>query len=162
MRVQNILNSRPRKRLGYMTPKEIFKQLTNLDYNAVVLSAWIQHYLHTIVPHFMYILSENHVEIGVLLGNSIGFVFLHWTERPTTRRRAAKSVRFFSIDWISLFRLDISDYMTTERSISRFLFIRFIDDTGPMQSETIRIAEVRSDVCKDDILPWKEKKISQL
>jgi len=34
MRVQNILNSRPRKRLGYMTPKEKFKQLTNLDYNA--------------------------------------------------------------------------------------------------------------------------------
>lgn len=39
MRVQNILNSRPRKRLGYMTPKEKFKQLTNLDYNAVALSA---------------------------------------------------------------------------------------------------------------------------
>lgn len=37
--VQNILNSRPRKRLGYMTPKEKFKQLTNLDYNAVALSA---------------------------------------------------------------------------------------------------------------------------
>ena len=34
MRVQNILNSRPRKRLGYMTPKDKFKQLTNLDYNA--------------------------------------------------------------------------------------------------------------------------------
>ena len=39
MRVQNILNSRPRKRLGYMTPKEKFKQLTNLDYNAVALYA---------------------------------------------------------------------------------------------------------------------------
>ena len=39
MRVQNILNSRPRKRLGYMTPKEKFKQLTNLDYNTVALSA---------------------------------------------------------------------------------------------------------------------------
>lgn len=39
MHVQNILNSRPRKRLGYMTPKEKFKQLTNLDYNAVALSA---------------------------------------------------------------------------------------------------------------------------
>src|SRR5574344_585785 len=39
IRVQNILNSRPRKRLGYMTPKEKFKQLTNLDYNAVALSA---------------------------------------------------------------------------------------------------------------------------
>ena len=39
MRVQNILNSRPRKRLGYMTPKEKFKQLTNLDYNEVALSA---------------------------------------------------------------------------------------------------------------------------
>jgi IS30 family transposase len=33
------LNSRPRKRLGYMTPKEKFKQLTNLDYNAVALYA---------------------------------------------------------------------------------------------------------------------------
>jgi transposase, IS30 family len=39
MHVQNILNSRPRKRLGYMTPIEKFKQLTNLDYNAVALSA---------------------------------------------------------------------------------------------------------------------------
>ena len=39
IRVQNILNSRPRKRLGYMTPKEKFKQLTNLDYNAVALFA---------------------------------------------------------------------------------------------------------------------------
>jgi transposase, IS30 family len=39
MRVQNILNSRPRKRLGYMTPIEKFKQLTNLDYNAVALYA---------------------------------------------------------------------------------------------------------------------------
>ena len=39
MRVQNILNSRPRKRLGYMTPKEKFNQLTNLDYNAVALYA---------------------------------------------------------------------------------------------------------------------------
>ena len=39
IRVQNILNSRPRKRLGYMTPKEKFKQLTNLDYNEVALSA---------------------------------------------------------------------------------------------------------------------------
>ena len=39
MRVQNILNSRPRKRLGYMTPKEKFKQLTNLDYNTVASSA---------------------------------------------------------------------------------------------------------------------------
>ena len=39
IRVQNILNSRPRKRLGYMTPKQKFKQLTNLDYNAVALSA---------------------------------------------------------------------------------------------------------------------------
>ena len=39
MRVQNILNSRSRKRSGYITPKEKFKQLTNLDYNAVALSA---------------------------------------------------------------------------------------------------------------------------
>ena len=39
MHVQNILNSRPRKRLGYMNPKEKFKQLTNMDYNAVALSA---------------------------------------------------------------------------------------------------------------------------
>ena len=39
MCVQDILNSRPRKRLGYMTPKEKFKQLTKLDYNAVALSA---------------------------------------------------------------------------------------------------------------------------
>jgi|WetSurMetagenome_2_1015567.scaffolds.fasta_scaffold133435_2 transposase, IS30 family len=38
MRVQNILNARPRKRLGYMTPKEKFKQLTNWDYNEVALS----------------------------------------------------------------------------------------------------------------------------
>lgn len=39
MRVQNILNSRPRKRLGYLTPKEKFNQLTNLNFNAVALSA---------------------------------------------------------------------------------------------------------------------------
>ena len=39
MHVQNILNSRPRKRLGDMTPKEKFKQLTNLNYNTVALSA---------------------------------------------------------------------------------------------------------------------------
>ena len=37
--VLNILNSRPRKRLGYMTFNEKFKQLTNLDYNAVALYA---------------------------------------------------------------------------------------------------------------------------
>lgn len=39
MQVQNILNSRPRKRLGYMTPKEKFKELTNMDYKEVALSA---------------------------------------------------------------------------------------------------------------------------
>jgi IS30 family transposase len=39
IRVQNILNSSLRKRLRYMTSKEKFKQLTNLDYNAVALSA---------------------------------------------------------------------------------------------------------------------------
>ena len=38
MCVQNILNSRPRKRLEYMTPKQKFKQLTKLDYNEVALS----------------------------------------------------------------------------------------------------------------------------
>lgn len=38
-RVQGILNSRPRKRLGYLTPKEKFKQITNMDYNAVAFSA---------------------------------------------------------------------------------------------------------------------------
>ena len=39
MRVQSIMNSRLRKRLGDMTSKEKFKQLTNLDYNFVALSA---------------------------------------------------------------------------------------------------------------------------
>lgn len=39
MQVQNILNSRSRKRLGYMTPKEKLKELTNMDYKAVALSA---------------------------------------------------------------------------------------------------------------------------
>jgi len=39
IQVQNILNSRPRKRLGYMTPKEKFKELTNMDYKEVALSA---------------------------------------------------------------------------------------------------------------------------
>ena len=39
LQVQNILNSRPRKRLGYMTPLQNFKQLTNLDLNEVALSA---------------------------------------------------------------------------------------------------------------------------
>jgi Transposase and inactivated derivatives, IS30 family len=39
MHVQYTLGSRPRKRLGHMTPKEKFNQLTNLDYNAVALSA---------------------------------------------------------------------------------------------------------------------------
>ncbi len=39
MRVQNILNSRPRKRLGYMTPKEKYKSLTNKEFDAVALSA---------------------------------------------------------------------------------------------------------------------------
>ena len=38
MCVQNILNSKPRKRLEYMTPKQKFKQLKNLDYNEVALS----------------------------------------------------------------------------------------------------------------------------
>lgn len=38
MQVQNILNSRPRKRLGYMTPKEKFKELTNMNYKEVALS----------------------------------------------------------------------------------------------------------------------------
>lgn len=42
MRVQNILNSRPRKRLGYMTPKEKYKSLTNKEFDAVALSVWIQ------------------------------------------------------------------------------------------------------------------------
>jgi len=34
MKVQEILNARPRKRLGFLTPKEKFKQLTKLDYKA--------------------------------------------------------------------------------------------------------------------------------
>ena len=38
MRVQNILNSRPRKRLGYMTPKEKYKLLTNNEFDTVALS----------------------------------------------------------------------------------------------------------------------------
>lgn len=38
MHVQNILNSRPIKRLGYMAPKKKFNQSKNLDYNAVALS----------------------------------------------------------------------------------------------------------------------------
>ena len=38
MRVQNILNSRLRKRLGYMTPKEKYKSLTNKEFDAVALS----------------------------------------------------------------------------------------------------------------------------
>ena len=38
MRVQKILNSRPRKRLGYMTPKEKYKSLTNKEFDAVALS----------------------------------------------------------------------------------------------------------------------------
>lgn len=38
MRVQNILNSRPRKRLGYMTSKEKYKSLTNKEFDAVALS----------------------------------------------------------------------------------------------------------------------------
>lgn len=37
MRVQNILNSRPRKRLGYITPKEKYKILTNNEFDAVAL-----------------------------------------------------------------------------------------------------------------------------
>jgi IS30 family transposase len=39
IKVQHILNNRPRKRLGYMTPIEKLKQLTNLEYNMVALSA---------------------------------------------------------------------------------------------------------------------------
>lgn len=42
MRVQNILNSRPRKRLGYMTPKEKYKSLTNKEFDAVALLYRIQ------------------------------------------------------------------------------------------------------------------------
>lgn len=38
MRVQNILNSRPRKRLSYMTPKEKYKSLTNKEFDTVALS----------------------------------------------------------------------------------------------------------------------------
>lgn len=38
MRVQNILNSRPRKRFGYMTPKEKYKSLTHKDFDDVALS----------------------------------------------------------------------------------------------------------------------------
>ncbi len=37
--VQDKLNARPRKRLGYLSPKEKFKQLTNMDYSSVALSA---------------------------------------------------------------------------------------------------------------------------
>ncbi len=37
MRVQNILNSRPRKRLGYMT-QEKYKLLTNNEFDTVALS----------------------------------------------------------------------------------------------------------------------------
>ncbi len=39
MHVQNILNSRPRKRFGFLSPKENFKEITNLDYNEAALSA---------------------------------------------------------------------------------------------------------------------------
>lgn len=39
MQVQDILNSRPRKRLGYMTPKEKYKLLTNYEFDTVALSA---------------------------------------------------------------------------------------------------------------------------
>ena len=38
MRVQNILNSRPRNRLGYMTTKEKYKILTYFEFDSVVLS----------------------------------------------------------------------------------------------------------------------------
>ncbi len=38
MHVQNILNARPRKRLGYMSPKEIYKSLTNKEFDAVAFS----------------------------------------------------------------------------------------------------------------------------
>lgn len=38
MRVQEILNSRPRKRLGYITPKEKYKLLTNNEFDSVALS----------------------------------------------------------------------------------------------------------------------------
>lgn len=38
MRVQNILNSIPRKRLGYMTPKEKYKILTSNEFDTVALS----------------------------------------------------------------------------------------------------------------------------
>lgn len=51
-------------------------------------------YLHTIVPHCMYILSENHVDIGVPSGNSIGFVFLPWAVIPINSRVIAKNIRF--------------------------------------------------------------------
>ena len=37
--VQDKLNARPRKRLGYLSPKEKFKQLTNMDHSSVALSA---------------------------------------------------------------------------------------------------------------------------
>ena len=30
-RIENILNNRPRKRLGYLTPNEKFKQITTMD-----------------------------------------------------------------------------------------------------------------------------------
>ena len=39
MRVQNILNSRPRKRLGYLTPKEKYKLITNKEFDAVAFTA---------------------------------------------------------------------------------------------------------------------------
>lgn len=39
MHVQNILNARPRKRLGYMSPKEKYKSLTNKEFDAVAFSA---------------------------------------------------------------------------------------------------------------------------
>ena len=38
MRVQNILNSRPGKRLGYLTPKEKYKLLTNKEFDAVAFT----------------------------------------------------------------------------------------------------------------------------
>lgn len=57
MRVQNILNSRPRKRLGYMTPKEKYKSLTNKEFDAVALSVWIQHRIKLILNILLYIES---------------------------------------------------------------------------------------------------------
>lgn len=38
MRIQNSLNSRPKKRFGYMTPRKKYKSLTNKEFDAVALS----------------------------------------------------------------------------------------------------------------------------